>query len=172
MNYPKGIRENGGQYTHAVSWYLVALIKAGYHDRAYRYYQMINPINRSENEKAVEKYKVEPYVIAADIYSSDNFPGRGGWTWYTGSAGWFYRVGIQGILGLEKHGERLKISPKIPIAWDGYKATYRYGKTLYRIQVNKTETESVLLDGEEISSANISLVDDEKEHKVVVNINH
>ena len=81
MNYPKGIRENGGQYTHSVSWYLMALIKAGYHDRAYRYFQMINPVNRTKTEVKTNIYKTEPYVIAADIYSSESFPGRGGWTY-------------------------------------------------------------------------------------------
>ena len=139
MNYPQGIRENGGQYTHSVSWYLMALIKTGYYDRAYRYYQMINPINRTKKQSDVEKYRVEPYVIAADIYSAENFKGRGGWTWYTGSAGWFYRVGITEILGLKKQGNSLKINPKIPISWDGYKAIYRYGNTEYEIQVIKQE---------------------------------
>ena len=100
MNYPKGIRENGGQYTHAAAWYIMALIQAGYSDRAYRYYQMINPINRSINYDKVNTYKVEPYVIAADIYSSESFEGRGGWTWYTGSSSWFYKAGIENILGL------------------------------------------------------------------------
>ena len=171
MNYPKGIRENGGQYTHAVSWYLLALIKAGYHDRAYRYYQMINPINRTINEKEVNKYKVEPYVIAADIYSSENFPGRGGWTWYTGSAGWFYKVGVQGILGLEKHGDRLKLNPQMPIAWDGFKATYRYGKTIYHIEAVKGEKSSIELDGKECSVNSIPLSDDGKEHKVLIQAN-
>ncbi len=172
MNYPRGIRENGGQYTHAVSWYLLALIKAGYHDRAYRYYQMINPVNRTENEKMVNKYKVEPYVIAADIYSSENYPGRGGWTWYTGSAGWFYKVGVQGILGLERHGEKLKISPRMPIAWDGFKAIYHFGDTTYQIQVVKGDKEFAEIDGKENSNSTISLVNDGKEHKVIVHTNH
>jgi cellobiose phosphorylase len=170
MNYPRGIRENGGQYTHAVSWYLMALIKAGYHDRAYRYYQMINPINRTKNAAAVEKYKVEPYVIAADIYSSENFPGRGGWTWYTGSAGWFYRVGIQEILGIHKKGRQLKITPKIPISWDGFKATYQYLDTTYRIEVVKEAKEKITVDGKEMISSTINLENDQKEHLIVVHI--
>lgn len=170
MNYPKGIRENGGQYTHSVSWYLMALIKAGYYDRAYRYYQMINPINRTLKDKDVEKYKVEPYVIAADIYSSESFPGRGGWTWYTGSAGWFYRVGVHEILGIKKQGDKLKIEPNIPIAWDGYKAVYHYLDTDYNIEVIKTTKESTIYDGKEIASSTINLVNDKREHKITINI--
>ena len=141
MNYPKGIRENGGQYTHSVSWYLMALIKAGYHDRAYRYFQMINPINRTKTESQTNKYKVEPYVIVADIYSSESFPARGGWTWYTGSAGWFYKVGIEDILGFHKHGDKLLLDPRIPIAWDGFKMTYQYMDTKYIIEVEKSSKE-------------------------------
>ena len=170
MNYPKGIRENGGQYTHAVSWYLMALIQTGYYDRAYRYYQMINPANRTMATKDVEKYKVEPYVIAADIYSATNFPGRGGWTWYTGSAGWFYKVGVQSILGIKKLGNKLKIDPKIPIAWDGYKAVYTYQNTKYNIEVIKDTKSKVVFDGKEIISSTINLQDDKKEHTVTVYI--
>ena len=170
MNYPKGIRENGGQYTHSVSWYIMALIKAGYFDRAYRYYQMINPVNRTLKEENVNKYKVEPYVIAADIYSNDNFPGRGGWTWYTGSAGWFYRVGVEEILGIKKHGDKLSIKPNIPIAWDGYKAVYQYQDTTYNIEVIKNNKEGLLLDDKEIISSEVSLKNDKKTHKIIVNI--
>ena len=171
MNYPRGIRENGGQYTHSVSWYLMALIKTGYYDRAYRYYQMINPINRTKKPNDVGKYRVEPYVIAADIYSAENFKGRGGWTWYTGSAGWFYRVGIIDILGLKKQGNTLKINPKIPIAWDGFKAKYYYGETEYNICVEKQDTKYTKLDGKELISSTIHLVDDKKKHDIFVAIN-
>ena len=169
MSYPRGIRENGGQYTHSVAWYLMALIKAGYYDRAYRYYQMINPINRTKNSQSVEKYKVEPYVIAADIYSSENYPGRGGWTWYTGSAGWFYKVGVENILGIKKHGDKLKLEPKIPIAWDGYKAVYNYKDTVYNIEVKKSTKDLIELDGKKVHS-NISLVNDKKDHLITVYI--
>ena len=168
MNYPKGIRENGGQYTHSVSWYLMALIKTGYYDRAYRYFQMINPINRTKTEKDVEKYKVEPYAIAADIYSSESYPARGGWTWYTGSAGWFYRVGIENILGIEKRGETLSINPNIPISWEGYKATYHYLDTSYNIEVKKSEKESISYDGKKQSSNKFKLVNDKKKHNIII----
>ena len=166
MNYPKGIRENGGQYTHSVAWYLMSLIKSGYHDRAYRYYQMINPINRSRKEKDVAKYQVEPYVIAADIYSAEKYPGHGGWTWYTGSSGWFYRVAIQDILGLHKNGNKLKLEPKIPIAWDTYKMTYNYLDTVYKIEVIKGEKENLELDGKSQISNTIDLVNDSKTHQI------
>ena len=148
----------------------MALIKAGYFDRAYRYYQMINPINRTQKEEAVNKYKVEPYVIAADIYSSEHFAGRGGWTWYTGSAGWFYRVGVEEILGIKKHGNKLIVRPNIPIAWDGYKAVYHYEDTTYNIEVIKNNKEGLFLDDKEIISSEITLKNDKKTHKVIVNI--
>ncbi|MBQ6323433.1 MAG: hypothetical protein IJI22_01200 [Bacilli bacterium] len=171
MNYPKGIRENGGQYTHSVAWYLMALIKAGYHDRAYRYYQKINPINRTKTVNDINKYKVEPYVIAADIYSAESFPGRGGWTWYTGSAGWFYRVGVQDILGIKKRGNKLKLDPRMPIAWDGFRAIYKYQNTTYNIEVIRKNKEKVVFDNKNIISSTITLVDDQKEHNIIVHTN-
>ena len=146
----------------------MALIKAGYHDRAYRYYQMINPINRTKTKERVDKYRVEPYVIAADIYSSPEFPGRGGWTWYTGSAGWYYRVGTQDILGIKQHGDKLKIDPRLPIAWDGYKAVYRYKNATYNIEVVKGEKQALFVDGKEIISSTVPLISDDREHLVKV----
>ena len=168
MNYPKGIRENGGQYTHAAAWYIMALIKAGYSDRAFRYYQMINPVNRSINEKLVNSYKTEPYVIAADIYSAEHHPGRGGWTWYTGSAGWFYRVGITEILGLKKNGDILRIEPAMPVAWEKYNVTYHYMDTTYEIEVVKSKKDSVVVDRKTQEEGYIKLENDGKTHKVVV----
>ena len=170
MNYSKGIRENGGQYTHSVAWYIMALIKAGYSDRAYKYYQMINPVERSVNSNLVDIYKVEPYVIAADIYSAKNYPGRGGWTWYTGSAGWFYNVAITEILGLKKMGSILKIVPSMPVSWDSYKVVYKYIDTIYNIEVIKTKEkgEFIMLDSMKLKSNSIKLVNDRKEHDVVV----
>ena len=168
MNYPKGLRENGGQYTHATSWHLMALIQSGYYDRAYRYYQMINPINRTLNQKGVQKYVVEPYVIAADIYSADRYPGHGGWTWYTGTAGWYYYVGVSEILGLKKHGDKLSFSPNIPIAWDSFKLDYTYMDTVYHIEVIKSKKESVTLDHKKCIDGKITLMNDKEEHNVVV----
>ena len=168
MNYPKGLRENGGQYTHSTSWYIMALIKAGYYDRAYRYYQMINPVNRSLDAKESEKYVVEPYVVAADIYSNERYPGRGGWTWYTGTAAWYYYVGVSEILGLKKHGEELTIEPNIPISWDSFKLDYTYMDTIYHIEAIKAKKESMTLDRKRCSDGKITLVNDGREHEVVV----
>ncbi|MDD5888135.1 MAG: glucoamylase family protein [bacterium] len=170
MNYAKGIRENGGQYTHSVAWYIMALIKAGYHDLAYKYYQMINPVERSLDSEDVNTYKVEPYVIAADIYSAENYPARGGWTWYTGSAGWFYNVGISEILGLKKHGNTLKIVSSIPVAWDSFKVVYNYMETVYNIEVIKDNNEEIKVDGVIIKGSSIKLANDKKEHEVIVHI--
>jgi len=170
MDYPRGIRENGGQYTHAVSWYLMALIQAGYHDRAYRYYQMINPVNRTDTFERTNSYKIEPYVIAADIYSAKDREGRGGWSWYTGSAGWFYKVAVQDILGLHKIGSKLKINPKIAIAWDGFKLVYNYMDTTYNIEVIKGKQDSMELDGVKQMLPVIDLVNDKKTHNVKVHI--
>jgi len=169
MNYSKGIRENGGQYTHAVAWYLMALIKMGYYDKAYEYFQMINPTSRTINQEQVNTYAVEPYVIAADIYSSLDFPARGGWTWYTGSAGWFYRVGVQDILGLHKQGDRLKISPSLPDKWNKIHLEYRYMDTIYQIDISRGSKEEVKLDGKG-QSGDIRLVDDKKNHRITISV--
>lgn len=172
MNYPKGIRENGGQYTHATSWYIMSLIKAGYKEKAYEYYQMINPINRTLTEQNVDKYGTEPYVIAADIYSASNYQGHGGWTWYTGSAGWFYRVGMRDILGFTKEGTKLYIKPNIPNKWKKYKMTYKYIDTLYIIEIIISDENSITIDNEEIEENYIKLVNDKNNHHVKVRINN
>ena len=168
MNYHKGIRENGGQYTHAVAWYIMALIKEGHYNEAYRYYQMINPINRSLNKEQVLKYKVEPYVIAADIYSASSFLGHGGWTWYTGSSGWFYNTGVRDILGIQKHGDILNIVPSIPSDWDWFKVVYKYMNTVYNIEVKRTGIEKIIFDGRVVKS--VRLVDDSSMHSVIVDV--
>ncbi len=162
MSYPKGIRENGGQYTHATAWYIMALIKCGYVDRAYKYYQMINPINRSLDKESVNKYKVEPYVIAADIYSKQGYEGRGGWTWYTGSAGWFYRVGIEQIIGLKRRGDRLYIEPNVPKEWKKYEIVYKYQDTIYNIKVIFGDQNKIIIDGKQNRSPNIIKLDNKK----------
>ena len=113
----------------------MALIKAGYKARAYDYYQMINPINRSLNKDIADIYKVEPYVVAADIYSSSYFKARGGWTWYTGSAAWYYRVGIEEILGFKRHGSILKLDEKISSSIGNYEINYKYMDATYNIKV-------------------------------------
>ncbi len=171
MDYPKGIRENGGQYTHAACWYIMALLKSGYIDRAYQYYQMINPINRTMNKDSVATYKIEPYVISADIYSNYKYKGRGGWNWYTGSAGWFYRVGLTEILGLKKEGLYLRIDPHVPSEWKDFEIDYRYLDTMYKIKVNLRQVNnSIMLDGEQLSTHSIRLKNDKRLHAIIINI--
>lgn len=169
MDYPEGIRENGGQYTHSVAWYIMALIKLGYKDKAYEYFQMINPINRTKDEKDVLKYKVEPYVIAADIYSNKNNPSRGGWTWYTGSAGWFYYVGITEIIGMKKCANTLSFSPSVPDYWKSLEIEYKYFDTLYKIKINFNKNDGITVDGDKINKNYITLKNDKRIHAVVVN---
>jgi len=124
-SYPPGVRENGGQYTHAATWFVIALAEMGRFDEAYRCFAMLNPVNHALDEAAAEHYRVEPYVVAADVYAGEGMGGRGGWTWYTGSAGWLYRAAVEGILGIGKRGNRIEVAPKLPGHWDGYRATLR-----------------------------------------------
>ena len=160
MNYPVGVRENGGQYTHGAMWYIMALLKEGMYDNAYYLYSIINPIHRTGSLADVLKYKVEPYCIAADIYSNPQHPGRGGWTWYTGSASWAYKTGIENILGLHKEGDKLRMEPKVPSEWKEFTVRYRYGKTDYIIKCHRSQY------GNSDSNSTIHLVDDGGEHVV------
>ncbi len=171
MDYPKGIRENGGQYTHSVIWYIMALIKVGYIDRAYQYYQMINPVNRTMSQEDVNVYKIEPYVIGADIYSNYKYKGRGGWSWYTGSAGWFYNVGLTSIIGFKKEGNYLSFEPHTPSEWKNFELQYNYMDTTYKIKVNlKEKQDNIMVDGEEVKGKKIRLKNDKRIHAVVINI--
>lgn len=170
MDYPVGIRENGGQYTHGSSWYLEALIKLGMNDKAFEYYQMINPINRTLTKEEALKYKGEPYVIAGDIYSSNDHKARAGWTWYTGSSGWFYRIAIINILGFNKEGNKLYIKPNVPSDWNEFEITYKYEATTYNIKVIKNSSKGITLDNSKLKTDYIELVNDKKVHEVSVNI--
>ena len=171
MDYPKGIRENGGQYTHSVAWYIMALLKIGKSDLAFKYYQMVNPINRTSTRQDVLKYKVEPYVFVADIYSNEDHPGRGGWTWYTGTSGWFYRVALIDILGFKLRGNKLYIKPNVPTTWDEYKITYNYKDTVYEIKVElNTNQDEIIIDNNISKKDYIELMNDKKTHRVVVKV--
>ena len=139
-SYPPGVRENGGQYTHASTWFVIALAEMGEVDEAYRCLSMLNPINHALDEKSADIYRVEPYVVAADVYSEGAKAGRGGWTWYTGSAGWLYRAAVEGILGISRRGDRIVVSPAIPKHWEGYAATLRMGGAIYRLRVVRERT--------------------------------
>ena len=159
MNYPVGVRENGGQYTHGAMWYIMAQLKEGRNDMAYFLYSLINPIHHTQTLADVLKYKVEPYCIAADIYSNPQHPGRGGWTWYTGSASWAYKTGIENILGFRKNGTKLTIDPKIPTEWPFFTIRYKYGTSLYIIKYERSGESGV-------TPVTLDLVDDGKEHEV------
>jgi cyclic beta-1,2-glucan synthetase len=133
--YPPGLRENGGQYTHAAAWSVIAFAKLGQGDKAAELFAILNPINRTSTRTSVRRYKVEPYAVAADVYSVAPHAGRGGWTWYTGSAGWLYRAGIEGILGLHIQGSSLLLEPCIPKAWPRFDVILRYKTSRYEISV-------------------------------------
>jgi cyclic beta-1,2-glucan synthetase len=169
--YPPGLRENGGQYTHAAMWVTLAFALLGDGDRAAELFSLINPVNHSSTRPAIHRYKVEPYVVCADVYSSPAHIGRGGWTWYTGSAGWMYRTAIEGILGLHLRGGTLRIDPCVPRGWAGFEITYKYGSSRYHVAVDNPKGVSrgvvrAALDGSDItpSPCEIALTDDGSYH--------
>ncbi len=171
--YLPGVRENGGQYTHAAIWTAWAFANLGQGDRAMELFRMLNPVSHADTPEKVIRYKVEPYVIAADIYSVSPHIGRGGWTWYTGSSGWMYRLGIEAILGITRVGNALNINPCIPRDWHGFKAEYRFGTTHYRISVENPSNvnrgiQEVSLDGILLPDSLIPLAEDGHLHKVRV----
>ena len=171
--YLPGIRENGGQYTHAALWTIAAFAALGDGDEAEALFRLINPIYRSNSAKEAAGYKVEPYVISADVYGVAPHVGRGGWTWYTGSASWMYRVGVEAILGLRRMGDRLRIEPCIPQSWQGYSMRVRHGSSYYILQVENpdgasTGVKEVLVDGKAVDSSDIALVDDGQTHEICV----
>jgi cyclic beta-1,2-glucan synthetase len=173
--YPPGIRENGGQYTHAAAWSVIALAALGQGDKAAVLFSLLNPINHAATRADVQRYKVEPYVVAADIYSVPPHVGRGGWTWYTGSAGWLYRAGIESILGFHLQGDSLLLDPVIPTSWPRFELTYQHRSARYHITVENPHrvsrgVSSATLDGNPLPSgpARVPLVADGATHKVRV----
>jgi cyclic beta-1,2-glucan synthetase len=133
--YPPGVRENGGQYTHAALWSAWALLESGSIEEGFDVFQLLNPILHANTPEKSARYRVEPYVVAADVYGAPPFTGMGGWTWYTGSSGWMYRLALEGLLGLKKVGSLLYLNPHIPRAWTGFQVTYRFGQATYEIEV-------------------------------------
>jgi cyclic beta-1,2-glucan synthetase len=133
--YPPGIRENGGQYTHGVLWTVQALARQGESERAYSLLSLLNPVHHGDTRDAVERYQVEPYVVAADVYASPEHFGRGGWTWYTGAAGWMYRIALEDILGLQVRGSYLSLQPRVPASWQRYSLRYQRNETTLHIEV-------------------------------------
>jgi cyclic beta-1,2-glucan synthetase len=171
--YPPGIRENGAQYSHAAMWAAWAFAELGQGDRAEALFRLLNPIYHSDTPESAARYMVEPYVIAADVYSVSSHAGRGGWTWYTGSSGWMYRLGLEAILGVQRKGNRLQIDPCIPRTWASYQVTYRVGDATLRIRVANPAGVSrgvrqIHLDGDLLDSNEIPLPDDGREHQVDV----
>jgi cellobiose phosphorylase len=171
--YVPGVRENGGQYTHAAIWTVMAFALLGDHERAWELVGLLNPINHATTPTAASVYKVEPYVIAADVYAVAPHTGRGGWTWYTGSAGWMYRLLIETLLGLNREGNRLRLVPRLPKSWKTCKIRYRFGRTPYHISISKLTDglpSQAFLDGREMADMTIQLVDDGQEHNVEVRL--
>jgi cyclic beta-1,2-glucan synthetase len=170
--YVPGVRENGGQYTHAAIWTTMAFAALGDTRRAWELFAMINPISHSSSPDQIAKYKVEPYVVAADVYAVPPHTGRGGWTWYTGSAGWMYRLILESLLGLRLEGTSLHFEPCTPADWVEFKVHYRFRETVYHIAVSRNPSEitdaSVTVDGVMQQGMKIPLVDDSREHAVEV----
>jgi cellobiose phosphorylase len=174
--YVPGVRENGGQYTHAAVWAAMAFAALGDTRRAWELTALINPVNHSRTAEAVAIYKVEPYVLAADVYAVPPHTGRGGWTWYTGAAGWYYRHIVESLLGLRRQAGTLRIAPCMPDEWDSYALRYRFGETLYHITVQRGPSEAGIagirttLDGAQCGDEGIPLADDHREHVVEVTV--
>ena len=176
--YVPGVRENGGQYTHAAIWTAMAFAQLGDHQRAWELLVMINPVNHGKTPEGVATYKVEPYVAAADVYALAPHTGRGGWTWYTGSAGWMYRLIVESLLGLRLDVDKLHFAPCLPADWKAFTLHYRYRETVYHIVVSQTRADGeakigetrVTVDGVERSDNIIPLIDDRRDHAVEVKI--
>jgi cyclic beta-1,2-glucan synthetase len=172
--YIPGVRENGGQYTHAAIWTTMAFAMLGDTERAWEFYDLLNPVNQGRTPEAITRYRVEPYVMCADIYGVSPHTGRGGWTWYTGAAGWMYRLTVETLLGLNLEVDHLRIAPCIPADWDSYKIHYRYRNTVYHITIRRIgelrQSSRVTVDGIECPGARIPLIDDRQEHTVEVTL--
>ncbi len=167
--YIPGVRENGGQYTHGAVWTAIAFALMGESERAWELFALLNPIHHSGTPEQIAIYKVEPYVVAADVYAVAPHVGRGGWTWYTGSAGWMYRLLTETLLGVNIEGDKLRLDPRMPKAWTTYKIHYRYRQTVYHIAITRlaaesSDPETLTLDGEVIPGTTIPLQDDSAEH--------
>ena len=171
--YPPGVRENGGQYTHAAVWIVMALARLGSGDEAAELFHMLNPINHGRTAADVARYKTEPYVMAGDVYARSPHAGRGGWSWYTGSAGWMYRAGIESILGLRRRGDTFVIDPCIPSSWPEYRIVWRFLESRYEITVSNPTRRcrgiaTATLDGAPVDTMAIPLVNDGRTHDVQI----
>jgi cyclic beta-1,2-glucan synthetase len=173
--YPPGVRENGGQYTHAAAWVVMALAQLGNGDEAAELFHLLNPINHTRANAGVERYRGEPYVTAGDVYSHPQHAGRAGWTWYTGSAGWLYRAGLESMLGLRREGATVTLDPCIPSSWPTFSLSWRLGRTQYAVTVTNPERRCrgvriATLDGVAVDHRRIPLVDDGATHVVLLTL--
>jgi cyclic beta-1,2-glucan synthetase len=173
QGYVPGVRENGGQYTHAAAWNVMAFAELGDGDRAVELFTLLNPINHARTPDEVARYRAEPYVVAADVYSTPPHTSRGGWTWYTGSAGWMYRVGIEAILGVTLRHGKLHVEPCIPRGWKGFEVTFKPSRTPYHIVVENPAgvcrgVTRLEVDGVDHTGEDVPLADDGREHTVRV----
>ena len=171
--YPPGVRENGGQYTHAATWVVMALAKLGGGDEVAELFHMLNPVNHTRTAAGVLRYKAEPYVVAGDVYGRAPHAGRAGWSWYTGSASWLYRAGLESMLGLKRNGDTFSIEPCVPSSWPSYEISLRHGASRYAITVSNPDRRcrgvaSATVDGAAVNPAAMPLVDDGAMHVVQV----
>jgi cellobiose phosphorylase len=171
--YVPGVRENGGQYTHAAIWLIMALAARRDKERTYELIRLINPLSHGGTPESIKKYMTEPYVVAADVYAVENHAGRGGWTWYTGSAGWMYQLLIESFFGLKRSGNRLSFEPCLPEQWSAFSISYRYGETLYQLNYEQRETwnnTTILLDNAVQDGNSILLMNDRETHQVSIRL--
>jgi len=166
------VRENGGQYTHGSLWLAMAWARLGNGEAAVNLLQMMNPIERSRDPKSAARYRGEPYAVAADVSFAPGQVGRAGWTWYTGSASWMYRIWLEDVLGFRLRGDLLRICPAIPQDWPGFELVYKYRSTTYEITVKRDKdlAARMELDGRPVESSTIRLTDDGARHRVTVRL--
>jgi cellobiose phosphorylase len=169
--YVPGVRENGGQYTHGAIWTVMAMAHLGDADQAWDLFSLLNPVNHNKTRKQTAVYKTEPYVVAADVYAAPPHVGRGGWTWYTGSAGWMYRLIVESLLGLKLERNKLVLRPLLPAHWENVTLRYRFRETTYDIVVKKTDDHAtrIILDGQPLTGEALELENDRRPHRVEVN---
>jgi cyclic beta-1,2-glucan synthetase len=165
------VRENGGQYTHAAIWAVMALARLGSGEEAIELFHMLNPVNHARTRLDAQRYAVEPYVIAGDVTAHPDHVGRGGWTWYTGSAGWMYRVGLEEIIGLRRRGASFAVDPRIPSSWPGFSLAWRVDGDTYEIEVENPDHRSrgivaAECDGDPVDASQIPILRDGRSHRV------
>jgi cellobiose phosphorylase len=173
--YFPGVRENGGQYTHAAIWATMAFALMGDSTRAWELFDLLNPVHHGATSSQIATYKVEPYVVAADVYAVAPHTGRGGWTWYTGSAGWMYRLLVETLLGVNLEGDQLRLTPNLPATWTAFTLHYRYRQTQYHIHITRSAGIPpgdcrLSLDGQLLAGSAIPMLDDHRDHSVEMEV--